>query len=282
MASTTTKRAKIILFGDSITQQCFSATDCGWGACLADRYQRRGDVLNRGFSGYNSSWFLKFAATDEGKADLFEHEGVKLVTIFFGANDASDKELNERQHVPLSTYKSNLQDLVSLTQSNFGKDVKIILMTSPPVCHEGRLRFQKERYKDKATGKLERTLERSGEYAAIVREVSQELNLPLLDLWTNMQFTSLGSEREGWRSFLSDGLHLSASGNKFVGESLIEVIDQLMPSLSVKPCPLSGNINSATPCPSDIQRIGPWHDEIDHKQPDKAFVGWACYYFDIS
>ena len=52
-----------------------------------------------------------------------------------------------------------------------------------------------------------------------------------------------------------------------------EVIDQLMPSLSVKPCPLSGNINSATPCPSDIQRIGPWHDEIDHKQPDKAFVG---------
>jgi len=99
MTSTQTKRAKILLFGDSITQQSFSANDCGWGACISDRYQRRADVLNRGFSGYNSGWFLKFAATDEGKADLFEHEGVRLVTIFFGANDASDPVLNKRQHV---------------------------------------------------------------------------------------------------------------------------------------------------------------------------------------
>lgn len=97
------------------------------------------------------------------------------------------------------------------------------------------------------------------------------MGLPLLDLWTKMQFSSSG-ERENWRDFLSDGLHLSASGNKFVGELLIEMIDQLLPDVSVKPCPESGNINSFSVC-STIQRIGPWHDEIDHTEPDKAFEG---------
>ena len=46
------RRAKIILYGDSITQMSFSAIDCGWGAYIADRYQRRVDVLNRGMYKY--------------------------------------------------------------------------------------------------------------------------------------------------------------------------------------------------------------------------------------
>mmetsp|Transcript_23052 Transcript_23052/g.49916 ORF Transcript_23052/g.49916 Transcript_23052/m.49916 type:complete len:272 (+) Transcript_23052:95-910(+) len=269
--TSTSKRAKILLFGDSITQQSFSATECGWGAVLSDRYQRRADVLNRGFSGYNSTWFLKFAATNEGKADLFEHENVRLVTLFFGANDASDPVLNKRQHVPVETYKSNIEDIVSLTRANFGHNVNIILISPPPVCHEGRLRFQKERYKDTATGKLERTLELSGEYSEAAKEVANEMGLPFLDLWTKMQFTSSG-ERGHWREFLSDGLHLSATGNQFVGQSLIEIIDKLLPDVSVKPCPESDNINSSSVCPA-IQRIGCWHDEIDHTQLDKAFEG---------
>lgn len=266
------KRAKILLLGDSITQQSFSATNCGWGACIADRYQRRADVLNRGFSGYNSDWFLHFATTDEGKADLFEHEGVRLVTIFFGANDASHPDLNERQHVPLKTYKSNMKDIISLTRSSFDEDINIILITPTPVCHEGRLRHQKDLYKEEATGKLERTLELSGKYAEGAKEVANEMGLPILDLWTKMQqhAPSSSTGKSSWRDFLSDGLHLSASGNKFVGESLIEIIDQILPELSVKPCPTTGGINSSSMC-AGVKRIGPWHDEIDHKKPKKAF-----------
>lgn len=275
MSSATPKRAKILLFGDSITQQSFFADSpdgcgCGWSAHISDRYQRRADVLNRGFGGYNTGWFLRFAATDEGRADLFEHEGVRLVTIFFGANDASDPALNERHHVPLEEYKSNIKEIVALSRTHFGDDVNIILISPPPVCHDGRLRYQQARYKDKATGKLERTLELSGKYAEGVKEVADELDLPLLDLWTKMQFTSSGEERSNWRQFLSDGLHLSASGNKFVGEALMNLIDQLLPDLSVRPCPHTGIINSSSHCP-EMQKIGPWHDEIDHKQPDKAF-----------
>lgn len=267
MSSTKTKRAKIILFGDSITQMSFSAVDCGWGAWIADRYQRRADVLNRGFSGYNSDWFLKFASTDEGEADLFGHDNVKIVTIFFGANDSSDFELNARHHVPLERYKSNIREIVKLSRRNFGDDVKIILITPPPVCHDGRLKFQKERYKDKATGQLERTLELSGKYAKGLTEVGKELSVPCLDVWTKMQDSS--SSKQPWQQYLSDGLHLSAAGNKFVGKALIDLIDELLPEFSVKPCKHTGNINSSSI--SIMRRIAPWHDEIDHLQPEKSF-----------
>lgn len=264
IADATPKRAKIILFGDSITQMSFSAADCGWGACLADRYQRRADVYNRGFSGYNTSWFLKFAATDAGKADLFEFEGVKLVTIFFGANDASDPVHNVRQHVPLEDYKSNIRQIVSLVKAHFGVGVHIVLITPPPVCHEGRLRFQMERYGDKATGVAERTLELSGQYSKALADISSELNLPLLDLWNMMQLVP------SWPNLLSDGLHLSSTGNRFVGEALLDLIERHLPELSVKLCPESGNVNSASKC-TGISRAAPWHDEIHHSQPEKAF-----------
>lgn len=263
------RRSKILLFGDSITQQSFAASDGGWGACLADRYQRRADVLNRGFGGYNTGWFLRFAATAEGAADLFDHDGVVLVTVFFGANDASDPVLNARHHVPLDAFRSNIKEIVSLARERFGPDVRIIVITPPPVCHEKRLRFQRERYGDQATGQLERTLELSGKYADGAREAAHELGVPCLDLWTRMQRDAAG-EGERWREFLSDGLHLSAAGNRFVGDALLDTIDRLLPDLAVKACPHSGIINSGSTCPA-IRKTGPWHDEIDHTQPGKVF-----------
>jgi len=44
--------SRIILFGDSITQFSFDPDMGGWGIHIANRYQRRADVLNRGFSGW--------------------------------------------------------------------------------------------------------------------------------------------------------------------------------------------------------------------------------------
>ena len=258
-------RGKILLLGDSITQMS-SSPEGGWGARLSDRYQRRLDVINRGFSGYNTSWLLEYAATEDGRSDLFDHGGsggvVKLVTVFFGANDASHAELNRRQHVPLDAYKANLKMIVGLVRENLGESTSVVLISPPPVCHEGRLRFQRERYGDKATGKLERTIELSGEYARTAGVVARELGLPFLDLWTRMQFDeSSGEERGNWRGFLSDGLHLSPEGNEFVADALLGLIDSEVPALSVTPCPITGNINSASTC-AGLERMAPWHDEI--------------------
>ncbi|KAH8051262.1 hypothetical protein JL721_11161 [Aureococcus anophagefferens] len=50
------ERPAIVLLGDSLTQYGFGPE--GWASRLAHRYQRRADVLNRGYSGYTSRWLL--------------------------------------------------------------------------------------------------------------------------------------------------------------------------------------------------------------------------------
>ena len=47
-------RPAFILFGDSITQR--GGAVGGWATRLAERYTRRADVVNRGYSGYNTAW----------------------------------------------------------------------------------------------------------------------------------------------------------------------------------------------------------------------------------
>ena len=76
-------RPQFHLFGDSLTQKSFSVG--GWGARLANSYQRKADVLNRGYNGYNSRWALYLLQ----KAFPDQAPVPSLVTVFFGANDAA-------------------------------------------------------------------------------------------------------------------------------------------------------------------------------------------------
>jgi lysophospholipase L1-like esterase len=94
-------RRHILLLGDSLTQTSFE----GWGATLANVYQRRADVVNRGYSGYTTRWYLQTRFMNEPESKL----QVELAIVFFGANDASILELNARHHVPLEEYGDNLR-----------------------------------------------------------------------------------------------------------------------------------------------------------------------------
>jgi len=253
----TSSRAKILLLGDSLTQLSWQ----GWAATLAHVYQRRADVMNRGMAGYNTDWFLRYAQQHE--EDVFcEH--VKLCILFFGANDASDQDLNPRHYVPISQYKDNLKRLIAKCRDKYGQDVAIILMTPPPVQHEQRIEFQKQRYGDKATGKLERNMDLSGQYAAAAQEVATEAKTLCINLWSDMQ-------QEDWGRFFYDGLHFSANGNDFVARALLQTIDKELPELKVEPCPITKQYaNSASSC-QQLKQSGPFHDEIDHTNPSDAF-----------
>lgn len=82
-------RPQFVTFGDSITQRGFAP---GWTGALADAYQRRADVVNRGYSGYNTRWALQlldrvFPPPEPAAAAAAPPP--RLVTIFFGANDAA-------------------------------------------------------------------------------------------------------------------------------------------------------------------------------------------------
>ena len=82
------------------------------GGGIANTYQRRADILNRGMSGYNTRWYLRYAQ-DNGIWEEEDNDNVVLITIFFGANDASLEKENPHAHVPLDEYKQNIQTMIS-------------------------------------------------------------------------------------------------------------------------------------------------------------------------
>jgi len=170
------------------------------------------------------------------------------VTVFFGANDSSLAAVNPRQHVPLDEYAANLRLIVTRLKAQC-PGVTVVIITPPPICEaalaEGRL---------KAT----RSLENAGLYAARAKQLAGELGCPCLDLWTEMQEAA---PNKGWHAFLSDGLHLSPEGNKFVGSMLLATIDKDCPHLKVTPCEITGapgNSGSSSELPYDA----PWHNAI--------------------
>ena len=118
---------RLMLLGDSITQCSFS--DGGWGAKIADQFQRRVDVLNRGYSGYNTAWikcFLPQILSSAGPVDA--------ATVMLGANDSGLREVVPNQHVPLDSFESNLRGICELLLSCGVPREGVLLVSPPPLC----------------------------------------------------------------------------------------------------------------------------------------------------
>jgi isoamyl acetate esterase len=238
----------------------FSFEECGWGAKLQNVYQRRADVVCRGYSGYNTRWAIKILP------NFNELPGVvtRIVTVFFGANDASLVETNPRQHVPLDEFSSNLKTIVEGIRVKF-PSAEVILITPPPIDEEVL-----------AIGRMggSRTNDSAGRYAAAVVAVGIEVSAPVCDLWTRMQSEapivehaiSVDESAENvsfdWRGFLSDGLHLSTAGQRFVSAEILSCLSKFRPDLSVVADPFNGSFgNSGSKC-GLLAPDAPWHDQI--------------------
>lgn len=203
-------RPEIYLFGDSITEASFC--DGGWGASLAHHFSRTVDVVLRGYSGYNTRWALE--VIEKVFPEVSRGGGPPLaVTVFFGANDAClPDRCSAFQHVPIHEYKRNLHSIVSFLKKRWPTTL-VLLITPPPIDEEGRLRNP---YVENPMGLPERTNEAAGAYAKACVDVAGECGGPVVDIWTKMQHIS------DWpRICLSDGLHLTQSGNKLVFEEVV-------------------------------------------------------------
>lgn len=248
--------ATILLIGDSLTQLCFE----GWGAKIANVYQRRADVISRGCSGYTSEFYKHLP--------LPPLSNVCLVTVWFGANDASIKELNAHHHTPIDKYKENLTLLVQRLRETYAtsQNLRILLITPPALDHEKRLVYQVERYGEQnATGELERRNEVTSLYSAACIEVATSMGLPVLDTFTAMQ------EIDDYGKFLNDGLHFSAMGHDFIADLVLQAIAMHFPEIAVTPDPITGQYNnSSSQCPG-LTSLGPYHDEIQHTAIPAAF-----------
>ncbi|XP_078692575.1 isoamyl acetate-hydrolyzing esterase 1 homolog [Branchiostoma floridae x Branchiostoma belcheri] len=194
---------KFVLFGDSITQLAFC--DGGWGATLQNVLQRKCDVVCRGLSGYTTAWGKLVLPQIINKHNAGD---VVLVTIFFGANDASLKEMSPK-HVPLDVYKTNLTDMLEyLQQSGLGSDQVIII--TPPALDEQAW----QKHCQEMGSSINRLNEVTGQYAKACCEVAAERKVTCVDLWTAMQ------KEKDWQKFLDDGLHLSREGSQFLAQLL--------------------------------------------------------------
>jgi isoamyl acetate esterase len=71
---------------------------------LGEWWSRKVDIINRGFSGYNTKWALKIF--DEVILTLKPN----FVIIFFGANDAAIE--SSSQYVSLALYEDNLSTFI--------------------------------------------------------------------------------------------------------------------------------------------------------------------------
>ncbi|XP_062189960.1 GDSL esterase/lipase At5g45920-like isoform X2 [Phragmites australis] len=175
-------RPRLVLFGDSITEQSFEYG--GWGAALAHRFARHADVVLRGLSGYNTRWALKvLPRAMEGAAAAATDPAA--VTVFFGANDASlPDRARAHQYVPLEEYQSNLRAICGYFKERW-PSTAIILITPPPIYEPARIR---DIYGcDDPSRQAERTNEAAGAYARACLAVAKELGHPVIDIWTKMQ-----------------------------------------------------------------------------------------------
>jgi lysophospholipase L1-like esterase len=133
----------------------------------------------------------------------------------FGANDAS---VGQNCSVPEDEYQDNLTAIVEHLKYFFHH---IIVMSPTPVDGDRRLKYQRERYGEGATGILERTTERSRLYRDISEDVAKKSGVMFMDLFSDM----LATGKNIWETYLSpDGLHLSATGQEFVATKLINLL----------------------------------------------------------
>lgn len=227
-------RPRFVLFGDSLTQRSFD--EGGWGARLASSYQRKVDVINRGYSGYTSRWVQPMLK------DVFPDAWPPLLaTVFFGANDAAMADrASSRQHVPLNEYKQNLESIVAHLKA--AGVAHIVLITPPPLDEQARIRDMQERHNAPLAQLPERTNEVTGQYAAVVREVAANAGVLALDLFTGMQ------QEAGWEArYLNDGLHFTPAGQAKLYDLLQAVIDAHIPQLRVDELPFDFPLHGDMP-----------------------------------
>ena len=214
-------RINIVLLGDSLTQFSFEVEHQGWGAALQSVYARKADVINRGYSGYNSTWVSALVPKIIPEIPWnVEYPERNLVTILLGANDSCEGN-GGVQHVSLEKFKENIVSILDRIKQ-ISEDIPILLITPPRVNEtmwEGRNDEQVKKYAD------------------VIRALGKEHDRPVVDLWTdldnNTNTNTNNSNTNIDSSVISsivkedlwDGLHFGTAANKKVFARIQQAIE---------------------------------------------------------
>ena len=205
------RRPVVLVVGDSLVQRGFETN--GWVASLARAYARVADVVNRGYSGYNTRWVRDLMTRDP---DLFPpRRDVALAVILLGANDAARPEGRKSRYATrVEEYEENLRWIVERFSST-----RVVLCTPPPIDEEERLRITTEQ-RGMPADLLDRDAERAAAYADAARRVGEKTRVAVADL--HAAFLAKG---RGWeKALLSDGLHFNQQGQALAFETVFDAV----------------------------------------------------------
>lgn len=180
----------------------------------AEGYRRTLDVLNRGYGGYNTRWARALFPTIFAKKQAAPSVStVRLVTIWFGANDSvlPDTPQTPHQHVPLPEYIDNLRfflDALTSPASPYAaahsEGLNIVLVTPPPLLVSmmaGDPEFAAQRVPGVTKRYAEAVIELGAEYKAKEAEGAGRWKIGVVDMW-NKTIEAAGGEGEGLSEFL--------------------------------------------------------------------------------
>ena len=229
-------RRVILLLGDSITEQAFGSSRApGWASILADAYRRKADILNRGYGGFTTRTLSPIAARVYSALDD-ERVRPALTTIFLGANDSNqDMGRTPSQSVPIAEFEARLLHLAVEAASR--SDALILIAPGPVDDRRWPTRSNAcvAAYSDAVARVVERSRKVLGDAAPPIAFVS------LFELAGAPRVERSSLERDAgapWLELLSDGLHLSSSGNALLAAVLLDTIATSAPHVSPAALPL--------------------------------------------
>ena len=180
---------KLYLIGDSLTQRAVPASY--WAQELQERYIRKCDIINRGFSGYTSRMLVQMLP------EILQQETfnstINIAVILIGSNDSVLPELDKRA-VPVEEYGTNLNNLIGLCKQKFST---VVIVTLPP---QDEVRWDEH---SRTTKNIPGCLsnEHASHYADKCLEVAEKNSIECIDLYHNMMRTP------DWKElFFCDGI----------------------------------------------------------------------------
>ncbi|GMF64598.1 unnamed protein product [Phytophthora lilii] len=218
-SSSALQRPKLLLLGDSLTQEGTDPDLGGWVCQLQHRYTRSADVIVRGLYGYSTEIFVRHALPGL-KTGLAASEPPAFVSIWLGGNDSALLTGYEAAlHVPIPKYRDNLRKIVQVIQDE-APEAAILMITPPAVNDSARLDIWSD-------GELDFSNAGVAEYADACIEEAERAGVSVLDLHTVMN--ELGEERCGLQY---DGLHFNEKGHALVAEQLLTAVEHHFPELA--------------------------------------------------
>lgn len=218
---------RLVFIGDSITERGFSDT-AGWLSMVANHYRRKADVVQRGYSGYNTRWVRRHWGEIMPAMPAPAGGPDTTVVIFLGANDSCQPP--GFQHVPLEEYADHLEWMVdTLCSEVYRPHVRAVLLMTPPPYHEaswlackepGVVSFRKPPVTQRYADAVIQTA------ATCHARHSGGVTVGSIDLHRAMM-QRVDNEYDRLPSLLEDGLHLNVQGAAVVFEAVTAAIAAL-------------------------------------------------------